>query len=193
MAPTGLIKDLKRKRGDDEAEEGPKTTPYRQRVLVISSRGITQRHRHLMNDLSGLLPHSKRGTPAPFYSPTAILGLTRAACRRQARLEAPAAAPERALRPRQLQQRPLLRGAQEVRRPLPLGRQGSQRPLDPLPRPQRPHHGGDEDDRKLLEGQQAHRRLRQGVRRCPPPQGYQGGPHACTSNPGVTRCAELER
>lgn len=60
MAPTGLIKDLKRKRGDDEAEEGPKTTPYRQRVLVISSRGITQRHRHLMNDLSGLLPHSKR-------------------------------------------------------------------------------------------------------------------------------------
>uniref|UniRef100_A0A915IEL2 Ribosome biogenesis protein BRX1 homolog n=1 Tax=Romanomermis culicivorax TaxID=13658 RepID=A0A915IEL2_ROMCU len=31
----------------------------RERVLVISSRGITFRNRHLMNDLKTLLPHSK--------------------------------------------------------------------------------------------------------------------------------------
>eukprot|EP00002_Diphylleia_rotans_P012698 TRINITY_DN2484_c0_g1_i1.p1 TRINITY_DN2484_c0_g1~~TRINITY_DN2484_c0_g1_i1.p1 ORF type:complete len:373 (-),score=119.97 TRINITY_DN2484_c0_g1_i1:30-1148(-) len=32
----------------------------KQKVLVFSSRGITFRHRHLMNDLRSLLPHSKK-------------------------------------------------------------------------------------------------------------------------------------
>ena len=32
----------------------------RQRVLILSSRGITYRHRHLMNDLYSLLPHSRK-------------------------------------------------------------------------------------------------------------------------------------
>lgn len=32
----------------------------RQRVLLISSRGITYRHRHLLNDLQSLLPHSRK-------------------------------------------------------------------------------------------------------------------------------------
>lgn len=32
----------------------------RQKVLLISSRGVTYRHRHVINDLSLLLPHSKR-------------------------------------------------------------------------------------------------------------------------------------
>lgn len=32
----------------------------RQRVLLISSRGITFRHRYLINDLYGLLPHSRK-------------------------------------------------------------------------------------------------------------------------------------
>lgn len=74
MAPTELTKQLKRKRGDNEEEQDddveqsgaggvqPKASkPYKQRVLVLSSRGITQRQRHLMMDISALLPHSKRG------------------------------------------------------------------------------------------------------------------------------------
>jgi ribosome biogenesis protein BRX1 len=32
----------------------------KQRVLVLSSRGITYRYRHLMNDIRELLPHSKK-------------------------------------------------------------------------------------------------------------------------------------
>lgn len=32
----------------------------RQRVLVISSRGVTYRHRHLINDLTQLMPHSRK-------------------------------------------------------------------------------------------------------------------------------------
>lgn len=60
MAPTSLTKDLKRKHGDVEATEAAHP-PYKQRVLVLSSRGISQRQRHLMNDLTGLLPHAKKG------------------------------------------------------------------------------------------------------------------------------------
>ncbi|KAF1809260.1 Brix-domain-containing protein [Eremomyces bilateralis CBS 781.70] len=32
----------------------------RQKVLLLSSRGVTYRHRHLLNDLHALLPHSRR-------------------------------------------------------------------------------------------------------------------------------------
>ncbi|KAM0700027.1 hypothetical protein Q7P36_000238 [Cladosporium allicinum] len=32
----------------------------RQRVLMLSSRGVTMRHRHLLNDLHSLLPHSRK-------------------------------------------------------------------------------------------------------------------------------------
>jgi ribosome biogenesis protein BRX1 len=60
MAPISVTKDLKRKRGEI-VEEEVKKAPYKQRVLVLSSRGITQRQRHLMNDLASLLPHSKKG------------------------------------------------------------------------------------------------------------------------------------
>lgn len=60
MAPTSLTKDLKRKHGDVEATETARP-PYKQRVLLLSSRGISQRQRHLMNDLTGLLPHAKKG------------------------------------------------------------------------------------------------------------------------------------
>ncbi|KAL8740760.1 MAG: hypothetical protein Q9184_008457 [Pyrenodesmia sp. 2 TL-2023] len=38
----------------------PNTTKNRQRVLILSSRGITYRHRHLLNDLYALLPHSRK-------------------------------------------------------------------------------------------------------------------------------------
>jgi ribosome biogenesis protein BRX1 len=33
----------------------------KQRVLLLSSRGITHRMRHFMNDLEALLPHVKKG------------------------------------------------------------------------------------------------------------------------------------
>lgn len=40
------------------SKDGSKSN--RQRVLILSSRGITYRHRHLMNDLHSLLPHSRK-------------------------------------------------------------------------------------------------------------------------------------
>ena len=44
----------------------------KQRVLLLSSRGITHRMRHLMNDIEALLPHVKKGEPVnQFISPTA--------------------------------------------------------------------------------------------------------------------------
>ncbi|MCJ1307175.1 Ribosome biogenesis protein brx1 [Agyrium rufum] len=46
---------------DDKANgiEKAKAKP-KQRVLILSSRGITYRHRHLLNDLYSLLPHSRK-------------------------------------------------------------------------------------------------------------------------------------
>ena len=32
----------------------------KQRVLILSSRGVTYRHRHLLNDIYSLLPHSRK-------------------------------------------------------------------------------------------------------------------------------------
>ncbi|KAI4240683.1 MAG: hypothetical protein LQ352_007581 [Teloschistes flavicans] len=32
----------------------------KQRVLILSSRGVTYRHRHLLNDLYAFLPHSRK-------------------------------------------------------------------------------------------------------------------------------------
>jgi len=32
----------------------------KQRVLILSSRGVTYRHRHLLNDIYCLLPHSRK-------------------------------------------------------------------------------------------------------------------------------------
>jgi hypothetical protein len=49
----------------DEEGDGPnrsmKKKRNKQRVLLLSSRGITHRMRHLMNDLEALLPHVKKG------------------------------------------------------------------------------------------------------------------------------------
>ncbi|KAH9950254.1 ribosome biogenesis protein BRX1 [Amylocystis lapponica] len=55
----------KRKAEDmDEEDEthapAPKKLRNKQRVLLLSSRGITHRMRHLMNDLEALLPHVKK-------------------------------------------------------------------------------------------------------------------------------------
>lgn len=47
----------------DEVAEGQtaRAKKNKQRVLLLSSRGITHRMRHLMNDLEALLPHVKKG------------------------------------------------------------------------------------------------------------------------------------
>ena len=52
---------------DEEGDNVPitkspnKKKRNKQRVLLLSSRGITHRMRHLMNDLETLLPHVKKG------------------------------------------------------------------------------------------------------------------------------------
>jgi ribosome biogenesis protein BRX1 len=38
-----------------------KIKPRKDKNLLISSRGVTQRMRHLMIDLEALLPHTKKG------------------------------------------------------------------------------------------------------------------------------------
>jgi hypothetical protein len=48
--------------GEDDAQATAiKKRKNKQRVLMLSSRGITHRMRHLMNDLEVLLPHVKKG------------------------------------------------------------------------------------------------------------------------------------
>jgi ribosome biogenesis protein BRX1 len=53
----------KRKADDMEVDlpEEPKPKRNKQRVLLLSSRGVTHRMRHLMSDLEVLLPHVKKG------------------------------------------------------------------------------------------------------------------------------------
>lgn len=47
---------------DEESSSPAKKRPRnKQRVLLLSSRGITHRMRHLMNDLEALLPQVKKG------------------------------------------------------------------------------------------------------------------------------------
>ena len=45
----------------DVEERHPSPKKNKQRVLLLSSRGVTHRMRHLMNDLEALLPHIKKG------------------------------------------------------------------------------------------------------------------------------------
>jgi ribosome biogenesis protein BRX1 len=47
---------------DEELETEPAAKKNKQRVLLLSSRGITYRMRHLIHDLEALLPHVKKGT-----------------------------------------------------------------------------------------------------------------------------------
>lgn len=51
-------------KGKRKAEEEPVSTATpknKQRVLILPSRGVTMRMRHLVNDIEALLPHSKKG------------------------------------------------------------------------------------------------------------------------------------
>ena len=46
---------------DTNGKKSKDTAPKnKQRVLILSSRGVTYRHRHLLNDLYSLLPHSRK-------------------------------------------------------------------------------------------------------------------------------------
>ncbi|KAI0283082.1 Brix domain-containing protein [Russula aff. rugulosa BPL654] len=56
------VDDLNEDGEDDVVPENksPKKKRNKQRVLLLSSRGITHRMRHLMNDLETLLPHVKK-------------------------------------------------------------------------------------------------------------------------------------
>lgn len=51
-----------------DSEGLPKKKRNKQRVLMLSSRGVTHRMRHLMNDLEALLPHIKKGAPPSHFS-----------------------------------------------------------------------------------------------------------------------------
>lgn len=41
-------------------EKTGKVVKNKQKVLIISSRGVTYRHRHLINDLSSMMPHGRK-------------------------------------------------------------------------------------------------------------------------------------
>lgn len=65
--PAATRANLKKKKVDDATaavigpfEKKPGAPWHKPKVLLVSSRGINFRHRHLMNDLEALLPHSKK-------------------------------------------------------------------------------------------------------------------------------------
>ncbi len=55
------VDDLNEDGEGDVPSRNPQKKRNKQRVLLLSSRGITHRMRHLMNDLEGLLPHVRKG------------------------------------------------------------------------------------------------------------------------------------
>ncbi|KAK9446596.1 Brix domain-containing protein [Limtongia smithiae] len=52
--------DAEEQDGATEGETGGYMKKFRQRVLLLSSRGVTFRQRHLINDLALMLPHAKK-------------------------------------------------------------------------------------------------------------------------------------
>ncbi|KAK6463699.1 RNA-binding protein required for biogenesis of the ribosomal 60S subunit [Scheffersomyces coipomensis] len=55
---SAIYKALQSKSSKETSEKAKHIN--RQRLLVISSRGVTYRHRHLINDLVSLLPHARK-------------------------------------------------------------------------------------------------------------------------------------
>lgn len=55
---SAIYKALQAKSSKETSEKAKHIN--RQRVLVISSRGVTYRHRHLINDLTQLMPHARK-------------------------------------------------------------------------------------------------------------------------------------
>ena len=61
---------------DKDASPPPeKKRRNKQRVLLLSSRGVTHRMRHLMNDLEALLPQVKKGKSSPIHNHTKRLNI----------------------------------------------------------------------------------------------------------------------
>ncbi|GMM35054.1 ribosome biogenesis protein [Saccharomycopsis crataegensis] len=57
---SSIYKALSKSSGANSNKDDRKKHINRQKVLIISSRGVTYRHRHLINDLHALMPHSKK-------------------------------------------------------------------------------------------------------------------------------------
>ncbi|KAL8869473.1 MAG: hypothetical protein Q9174_004249 [Haloplaca sp. 1 TL-2023] len=55
-----VYKSLSGKSAKSTSSNGVTPRKNKQRVLILSSRGVTYRHRHLLNDLYNLLPHSRK-------------------------------------------------------------------------------------------------------------------------------------
>lgn len=55
---SAIYKALQSKLSKDSSEKSQHIN--RQRLLVITSRGVTYRHRHLINDLVSMLPHARK-------------------------------------------------------------------------------------------------------------------------------------
>lgn len=55
---SAIYKALQSKSSKETSEKAKHIN--RQRLLVISSRGVTYRHRHLISDLVALLPHARK-------------------------------------------------------------------------------------------------------------------------------------
>lgn len=55
-----LTTTSKEKRSNNKKNDSDKKFINKQRTLLISSRGVNFRHRHLIQDLSSLLPHSRK-------------------------------------------------------------------------------------------------------------------------------------
>lgn len=58
LTMSAIYKALQSKSSKDTADKTKHIN--RQRLLVISSRGVTYRHRHLISDLTALLPHARK-------------------------------------------------------------------------------------------------------------------------------------
>ena len=55
-----VYKSLSKSTSAKSAEAATGVKKNKQRVLILTSRGVTYRHRHLLNDLYSLMPHSRK-------------------------------------------------------------------------------------------------------------------------------------
>ncbi|KAL1900898.1 Ribosome biogenesis protein brx1 [Sporothrix stenoceras] len=55
-----VYKSLAKASGEKSDARSDALKKNRQRVLILSSRGVTYRHRHLMNDLAAMMPHGRK-------------------------------------------------------------------------------------------------------------------------------------
>jgi len=67
------VDEVETKTVEKKDNEQPKEFKNRQRVMLLCSRGITARHRHLMSDLQALLPHAKKDSKLDSKSKLYIL------------------------------------------------------------------------------------------------------------------------